>query len=466
MEIKVKNFGPIKSANLSITPITIIIGRNNLGKSFLSQLIYSIISSLGSARRRYIHEGGSRVGLQDLPPDYVAEEISGKEEIKKATKLFKDNEITKEQFVQSVIDSTCKLYSTLLDRILSDQLERTFGISTKELVRLGTNKSTVTVKTSSTSQFFITIGKNGAVSTELIIDKEKLLKKLINDKSILISIESISTHAKLLRQLKNIIVIFISDLNLSPDLTTSYYLPAGRGGLMDSWETISSAWINLAPVSIPRGISMPPLPGTSAMFYNILQSLSDDSKGQFYNLRDNFNKLLNGDLIVSIDKNLRGKRNIEYIINIGGKTKKINIIHAASMIKELGPLYLIIREVLRSKDLFIVEEPESHLHPTAQRDFSRILVELSARGVNCLITTHSDIMLRSLAHFVYQNSKEKDSNEKISLSKLSIFLIKDSNQGSVSQKIIVSKRGSISKLPTFDQVIEELYDEEMRLEIL
>jgi predicted ATPase len=36
MKLEVKNFGPVKSAELEIKPLTILIGKNNLGKSFLA----------------------------------------------------------------------------------------------------------------------------------------------------------------------------------------------------------------------------------------------------------------------------------------------------------------------------------------------------------------------------------------------------------------------------------------------
>ena len=43
--IKIKNFGPIKKANIDIAPLTIFIGPNSSGKSYLSLLIHSILNS-------------------------------------------------------------------------------------------------------------------------------------------------------------------------------------------------------------------------------------------------------------------------------------------------------------------------------------------------------------------------------------------------------------------------------------
>ena len=43
--IKIKSFGPIKEANIDIAPLTIFVGPNSSGKSYLSLLIHSILNS-------------------------------------------------------------------------------------------------------------------------------------------------------------------------------------------------------------------------------------------------------------------------------------------------------------------------------------------------------------------------------------------------------------------------------------
>lgn len=37
--LKIKNFGPIKQANIDVSPLTIFMGPNNSGKSFVGQII-------------------------------------------------------------------------------------------------------------------------------------------------------------------------------------------------------------------------------------------------------------------------------------------------------------------------------------------------------------------------------------------------------------------------------------------
>ena len=65
----------------------------------------------------------------------------------------------------------------------------------------------------------------------------------------------------------------------------------------------------------------------------------------------------------------------------------------SSMVSELAPLILFLKYLVRPGDLLILEEPESHLHPAAQRQLARGIVRLVNAGVKVLITTHSDIII-------------------------------------------------------------------------
>ena len=40
--MSVKNFGPVNEAEINILPLTIFVGKNSSGKSFLSSLIHSL----------------------------------------------------------------------------------------------------------------------------------------------------------------------------------------------------------------------------------------------------------------------------------------------------------------------------------------------------------------------------------------------------------------------------------------
>lgn len=75
--------------------------------------------------------------------------------------------------------------------------------------------------------------------------------------------------------------------------------------------------------------------------------------------------------------------------------EQIPITAAASSIKELSPLLMLIKKYGDNlKDFSILfEEPEAHLHPTKQQDVANVLVKCINKGMNFIITTHSDYLL-------------------------------------------------------------------------
>ena len=69
---------------------------------------------------------------------------------------------------------------------------------------------------------------------------------------------------------------------------------------------------------------------------------------------------------------------------------------AASSIKELAPLYLLLDKYPASHLSILFEEPEAHLHPQKQVDIADFVVRAINKGSHMQITTHSDYFLRRL----------------------------------------------------------------------
>ena len=83
------------------------------------------------------------------------------------------------------------------------------------------------------------------------------------------------------------------------------------------------------------------------------------------------------------------------------------LMNASSMVSELAPVVLYLRHVVRPGNVLIIEEPESHLHPAMQVEFTRQLAALVRAGVRVIITTHSEWVLEELANIVRLSSLSK-----------------------------------------------------------
>ena len=70
------------------------------------------------------------------------------------------------------------------------------------------------------------------------------------------------------------------------------------------------------------------------------------------------------------------------------------------MVSELAPVVLYLRHSVAPGNVLIIEEPESHLHPAMQVEFTRQIAVLVRAGIRVIVTTHSEWLLEELANVV------------------------------------------------------------------
>ncbi len=127
-----------------------------------------------------------------------------------------------------------------------------------------------------------------------------------------------------------------------------------------------------------------------------------------------------------ISKVLKGKYVFEHgeeKLFLSENNNKINsfvkLNYASSGQQETVWIFNILFHILatNTKAFIILEEPEAHLYPDAQKDISEILALMSNHSCDLLITTHSPYILGAVNNLIYADyiakdpSKEKDVDE-------------------------------------------------------
>ena len=143
------------------------------------------------------------------------------------------------------------------------------------------------------------------------------------------------------------------------------------------------------------------------------------------------------------------------------------LMRASSMVSELAPVVLYLRHIIRPGDIFIIEEPESHLHPAMQATFARELARLVNEGIRIVITTHSEWFLEQIGNLVrlYDLPPTKRGGLQVKDYALNpddvgAWLFKESKppKGSVVEEIALDPETGL--YPTgYDLVSEALYNE-------
>ena len=145
---------------------------------------------------------------------------------------------------------------------------------------------------------------------------------------------------------------------------------------------------------------------------------------------------------------------------------ELPLLCSSSMVSELAPVVLFIRHRVGKGDLMIIEEPESHLHPEAQRHIAEVVVHLIRAGVRVIVTTHSEYFLDQLANHV-RLSKLTESKRSQLADRQDAFLKEDEigayafnpqEGGTIVEKLHFDTENGLSP-EDHDKVSSDLYNE-------
>jgi hypothetical protein len=142
---------------------------------------------------------------------------------------------------------------------------------------------------------------------------------------------------------------------------------------------------------------------------------------------------------------------------------KLPISVASSMVKELSSLVLYLRYLAEPGEMLVIDEPEMNLHPEAQAKMIEFLALLVNSGLKVLITTHSPYIVDHLTNLIKAHKSDdperlrelfylKQSDAFLSQDRVSVYLV---DQGKATN---VMDEDGILDLHTFGEVSERISD--------
>ena len=439
VRISVTNFGPIERGAVDLRPLTVFVGPSNAGKTYLAVLLYAL---------QRVMQGFTRIpSLFGWPYQFMQLGRAGKStsdtgaEFSELVKFLE--RLTTDMRAMQFADLPSRMRNSLrnqhegpegLGARLKSELIRCFDLeSISDLIRWSdhagdTNVELTVCQDNRKLWCFGMMISEPDVTPALQIEDMFLFPEKYTDsnpkgnrqaREMLDYLKGVRVEAMGSKSIPDlwfvagrVLADLFSEYNNGAAGLKAHYLPAARSGIMQSHRVIASSLVDRATRGgVEPFPAIPLLSGVAADFIKHL-ILFEEKRHRDRSMRVLAESLerdvLNGQILTKYPAS-GGYPEFEY------KQKdveaEIRLNRASSMVSELAPLVLFLRDRTSRGDMLIIEEPEAHLHPGAQADMAVVLARIVRAGVRVVVTTHSDWLLKEIGNLVREGELGKLTEE-------------------------------------------------------
>ncbi|MDE2937607.1 MAG: AAA family ATPase [Chloroflexota bacterium] len=488
LKVTAKDFGPIVEGTVELKPLTIFVGPSNTGKSYMATAVHAVVNSLNgygmfpNVRRAFWQRhiiGVDR--LWDIPDEGSSAEkaaLDWAESINEGQAVPANPRVSDAPpSVRDELNNSALQAIETFQRDALEYIDRVFG-GNGSFIRT----------TGDRSNFQLQIyRKNPLLHSTIELDIGDRHPEVDITQAVIDPLPDIIGEEFLVGRDELDIVTFdevysrwigyINDVILSGFPPESFYFPAARSGISQAYKVIGAELVRQSAPN--RGNS----PAAHLWLGTISEFVSN---------------------LIGLDRRrLRGSRPIELGDPIGffeaqvvkgkidmdesselplpdivyvpkwSEADKFTLNQTSSMVSELAPIILFLKHLVRPGDLLILEEPESHLHPAAQRQMARGIVRLVNAGMKVLITTHSDYFLNQVNNLLrISHANEQwleqhgfDRADCLQREDVSAYLFRwdDNEGGSLIEELTIRPDVGIDD-DEFGKVVNDQYEETILVE--
>jgi predicted ATPase len=463
MKITLKNFGPLREFHFDTRKdLHLIVGENNVGKSYAITLVYLILKNLltsddltGSVRF------ASAETTEDADTDLANLGLYG--EIDISAKVIPPlTELINDFFVDS-------LNASLVGTFETPAHAQNIHVSEPFSIILDTRLVTAC----------LTLDGDTITLSQVILRKPPFLRKLRQHRGsrddadrYLFYIHEDDSPEEQASAIQAAALTyhraFIADA--LRHIRSVYFLPASRSGLYQALNAFGQivAELSKSRAFVSRRIELPGISEPLSDYFLRLSEIST-SQGPPSAYRDIAEfieaKILSG----QVDFDPRSKK-LTY--QPKHARFRLDLSATSSMVSELAPIVSFLRYVIpdekgivarrrrsrfpNSKPFIVLEEPEAHIHPKVQVLLAQTFSQLLRAGAKLAITTHSNYLFNALSNLVISGDIESEQSRAIKMSasdqgstalelKVDSLGIEDLNFGEISESLLDQRLESIEK---------------------
>lgn len=463
MIITIKNFGPIKEFAFDTdTDFMLMVGENNVGKSYAVSLVYLILRSFLVKDNDYYHSENLTNTIRHLAKNY---EFSKKS----------DGEADISGFLNSCVSVLLDDWFVAdLNKSIENSFDGFFNINNrfsreKAEIKLLSKSSYPNTRNDFTEFCLSNAGDKFVISKPVF--REVILRRSEDKK------ENIVCHEKSLffymgdKPDLQLLVLgaFMSPMffnfymDIKGYLNGVYYFPASRSGLLTGLSGFGPIFAALSQERsvIRKSFDIPSIPQPLSDYFLEVSKIKvrKDSSYSIY-VQEIEDKILFGS--VKFDETKK-----TLLFSPVNTDLSLELSLTSSMVSEISPIAAYLKYILPEpkdigsidspliqKSLIILEEPEAHIHPANQVKLIKILAKLVKDGkIKLIITSHSNYLFNQCSNLVMDGSIDKDS--------FSAVLLKATENGSEAVDLEVDEYGIEDN--NFVDVAEAVFEEKVAL---
>jgi len=385
MKFTFKNIGYIDAGEVTLGALTVICGRNNVGKTYLSYSIYGLLKHLRQVAgirldqeslEQLYEKGVCSIDLQRYAQDAVKILARAGKNFSRDLRRFFNT--TDEYFARSAVGLEIEDYAFVSD----SEFKGGVKFSGKELIRLAKEKG------ASTLDVVLQSDSSSTISRALLQD---ILSEHIAD----VLFGTVVPTPFVITSERTGISLFYKELDYSKSALLDHLADSEKLNPIALLNTLRSRYAEPIKDNIDMVRDYDTLCKRKSHF-------RDDAK-QHSAVVDALLQLTDGSFksqnkqVIYVPRKERGRDKVT-----------LPIYMASSSIKSLFLMDFYIRHLARDGDILIIDEPELNLHPDNQRHMACLLARMVNCGVRVLITTHSDFLVREINNLIMLSGSTSD----------------------------------------------------------
>ena len=441
--LHIENFARIDSADIEISPLLCFIGDNNSGKSYVMTLLWGLMTNADFFNFSRPNITPTYKKCEDWLLNNLNSTVTIENDIEKIYLDWFNEilEVNKKEFIRRFFNN---------DSIQIGKMEiRNFQRKKKLTVSLG--------NFSESTMFLVELSQNSSSTDNATGSSVKMYFQA-------------SKHEVTLWRTNSFICWYLIMQDCIETLTRPIrpvYLPTSRTGFLLARREISNQAIG-DRFSLPDNDShlQERLTAPYIKFLQLLNNLNDTKE-----LRDNrkvkLTKFLTDEIFHGSLKVKEDGKIIRYLPE--DSTQELPLSITSSVVTETASLFLLLTSPQIPDALFMIEEPEAHLHPALQKKMAQLLIRLVHNDFPVWITTHSDTILQHFNNMIKLNNRSDEDRQQLlqdfnytdedllSSDEINLYQFERGEKHTKITKLRSGKYGFIANL--FNKAIDELVNE-------